>query len=183
LKEVTFNNAQSATSYGVEIEVKKSLDGLTNSRVINNINLLFNASFIKSAIKLYPDQAVDQESRRPMQGQAPYVINTALFYNSSSTGWQINLLYNVVGKNIFLVGNKFYADVYMMPRNVVDLTFSKNITERFQVKGGVTDILNQPMLLLQDGNHDSKLDRNSDDVIQKFRPGQVFSLGVSWRVY
>jgi len=183
LKEVTFNNAQSATSYGVEVEVKKSLDGLTSSRFINNINFLFNASLIKSAIKLYPDQAVDQESKRPMQGQAPYVINTALFYNSSNSGWQVNLLYNVVGKNIFLVGNKFYADVYMMPRNVVDITFSKNITERFQVKGGVTDILNQPMLLLQDGNHDNKLDRNSDDVIQKFRPGQVFSLGVSWRVY
>jgi hypothetical protein len=88
----------------------------------------------------------------------------------------------VVGKSVFLVGTDFYHDVYLMPRNVVDLTFTKKLGGRVSLKGGITDLLNQPMLLLQDGNSDKKLDRNTDQVIQKFKPGQVFSIGFSVRL-
>ena len=110
------------------------------------------------------------------------MVNTGIFYNSERTGWQVNLLYNVVGKNVFLVGTEFYHDVYIMPRNVVDLTFTKRLGGKVTLKGGITDILNQPMLLLQDGNNDMNLDPKTDQVIQKYRPGQVFSIGFSLRL-
>jgi hypothetical protein len=92
------------------------------------------------------------------------------------------LLYNVVGKSIALVGNENYHDVYLMPRNVLDLTFNKRLSERFSLKGGVTDILNQPMMFLQDGNADGNFDTSGDQVIQSYRPGQVFSIGFSCRL-
>jgi hypothetical protein len=69
-----------------------------------------------------------------------------------------------------------------MPRGVLDLTFSKTLGQRFTLKGGITDLLNQPMLLLQDGNANGKLERKTDQVVQKYRPGQVFSLGFSFRI-
>ena len=182
VKNVTFSNAESAKSYGVELELKKSLNGLTESRFLNNLNLMFNATLIKSTIKLPANLSSGREAERPLQGQAPYVINAGIFYASDPTGWQVNLLYNVVGKHIAFVGNVNYPDVYLMPRNVIDLTFNKRLNDRFNLKGGITDLLNQPLQFLQDGNGDGKFDREKDPSIQKFKPGQVFSIGFSYRI-
>jgi CarboxypepD_reg-like domain/TonB-dependent Receptor Plug Domain len=185
-KNVFFANATSAKAYGVELEIKKSLSGLTGSAFVNNLNVLFNATVIASTIKI-PDALAAQRSssERPLQGQAPYVINAGLFYASEPTGWSVNLLYNVVGKNIVFVGATNFPDVYLMPRNLVDLTFSKRISERFQIKGGISDILNQPISFLQDGNNDNSFDSDKDSVkdpiVQQYKPGQVFSLGFSYR--
>jgi outer membrane receptor protein involved in Fe transport len=68
-----------------------------------------------------------------------------------------------------------------MPRNVVDIVINKRITDRFSLKGGISDILNQPVLLLQDGNGDSNWDSSKDNTIQGYKPGQVFSFGLSYR--
>ena len=184
VKLITFENSRNATVYGLEVEVKKSLAGLSGSKFLNNLNLLFNSAITKSVVNVSgnPAFSTGRSTSRPLQGQATYVVNTGIFYTSERTGWQINLLYNVVGKSVFLVGTDFYHDVYLMPRNVVDLTFNKRLGGRVTLKGGITDILNQPMLLLQDGNNDKKLDSKTDQVIQKFRPGQVFSIGFSVRL-
>lgn len=187
VKNVFFNNAQSATAYGVELEVKKSLDGLTSSKFLNNINVMVNATVISSEITLPAQLAANRAQRRPLQGQAPYVFNAALFYNSEASGWGVNLLYNVVGKNIVFVGGQGYPDVYLMPRNLVDLTFTKRLSDRFQIKGGISDILNQPFSFWQDGNGDGKFDNNADPItdpiVQQYKPGQVFSLGFSWKIF
>jgi outer membrane cobalamin receptor len=181
VKNITFQNAEFATVYGVELEIKKSLADFTGSKIINRLNLLFNATLLSSTIQLPANIALQQETSRPLQGQAPYVINTALFYTDEETGWQVNLLHNVVGKNIVFVGNDNYASVYLMPRNVVDLTVSKRITQRFLMKAGVSDIFNQPLLFLQNGNADTNFDSSTDNIIQSYKPGQVFSLGFSYR--
>ena len=181
VKNVTFANADNATAYGIELEIKKSLKGLIDSKLLDNLNFIFNSTFIQSTIKIPAALSNNQSAERPLQGQAPYVINTGFFYNSDHSGWQVNLLYNIVGKNIAFVGNKYYPDVYIMPRNVIDITFNKRLSERFNVKGGITDILNQPINYLQDGNGDGELDAGKDVSIMKFTPGQVFSIGFSYR--
>jgi outer membrane receptor protein involved in Fe transport len=185
-KNAVFANAISAKAYGVELEIKKSLNGLTGSAFLNNLNVMFNATVISSTV-IIPDKLAAQRTsnERPLQGQAPYVVNAGLFYTSEPTGWSVNLLYNVVGRNISFVGSSLYSDVYLMPRNVIDLTFNKRLSERLQIKGGISDILNQPLSLLQDGNDDGSFDSDKDPVkdpiVQQYKPGQVFSLGLSYR--
>jgi hypothetical protein len=65
-----------------------------------------------------------------------------------------------------------------MPRNVVDVTFSKGIGKKLLLKGGITDLLNANTIVLQDGNQDQIFDSKKDQVIQSFRPGTVYSLSV-----
>ncbi|MES2519988.1 MAG: TonB-dependent receptor [Bacteroidota bacterium] len=178
---VSFANAQSAFSTGVEFEIRKSLESVTNNNFLNKVSLLFNATLVYSRVKLNPDIAANQSDNRPLQGQSPYVINGGLNYNNQKNRLQINLLYNVIGKRIYAVGNNFgalYPDWYEMPRNILDLTFSKGITKNLIVKGGITDILNQKALILQDGNQDGNYDKNNDQTIQSYSPGSVYSLGV-----
>jgi hypothetical protein len=65
-----------------------------------------------------------------------------------------------------------------MPRNVIDFSFSKQLTKAIMLKGGVSDILNQGNTILQDGNQDQVFDRNQDQTIQNYAPGRVASLGL-----
>jgi hypothetical protein len=56
------------------------------------------------------------------------------------------------------------------------------VTSKIQLKAGISDLLNNEVLLLQDGNLDGHFDRQNDQRIQGFRPGTVFSVGVSLRL-
>ncbi len=183
-RNFSFQNAKSAYTAGVEIEVRKGLGTLfPNSTTLSRMSLLFNTALITSKITLAQDNSTQfQSDNRPLQGQSPYIINVGLNYNNPDRDLQVNLLYNVIGRRIVFVGLRDYPDFYEMPRSVLDLTFSKGIGKRFQVKGGVTDILNQPVLWLQDGNQDKKFDRDKDQTIQRYSPGQLVQLGVSYTI-
>lgn len=174
VKDVFYMNSKSATVFGLDLEVRKSLSGLTSSGFMNNLSVLFNASLNSTSAKTVDVYLNGRAPAHPLQGAAPYSVNAGLFYNSENTGWQVNLLYNVVGKTIWLVGTDTYHDVYIKPRNVIDLTFTKRLNERFSVKGGVTDILNQSIPYYNSAVQGGPLDTN----IQSYKPGQVFSLGV-----
>ena len=54
----------------------------------------------------------------------------------------VSVMYNTVGKRIVAVGRpspnqwEDIPDIYEMPRNLIDLTVSKTIGKRFEIKGG-----------------------------------------------
>jgi TonB-dependent receptor len=176
------NNAASAYSTGLEIEIKKGLGNvLPGSSLFEKTSLLFNTALIYSRVSL-GDRGVGQSDNRPLQGQSPYIINVGLNYTDTKKDLQVNLLYNVIGRRIIAVGFEAYPDLYEMPRNVVDLTFSKGIGQRWTLKGGVQDLLNQPWRIMQDSNKDNKFESNKDFFVQKYRTGQLISLGFSYRL-
>ncbi|GHN00256.1 outer membrane protein [Cytophagales bacterium WSM2-2] len=177
-KLVTFVNSKSAKVYGAELEVKKTLSGLTGSGFLNNISVMVNSSVMSSTVQVPDLYTTGRATSRPLQGQAPYIINAGIYYNSEPKGWQVNLLYNTVGKTVYLVGTDFYHDVYVLPRNVVDITFTKRLNDKFSLKGGIVDILNQPIRFHNSGTTGGE----PNQVIQEYKPGQVFSIGVSARL-
>ncbi len=181
-KSFTYQNAKSAVGYGAEVEVKKNLMGLTNSKFVDRFSLLFNSALIFSNIELGSAISAGQSNERPLQGQAPYIINSALFYSDDERGFQVNLLHNVVGRNIIFVGFEDYPDLYLMPRHQIDLTINKRISSKFELKAGISDLLNQDILILQDGNKDKNFDTNGDQIVQQYKPGQLFSIGFSWQL-
>jgi TonB-dependent receptor len=178
---LNFSNAKSAYSTGLEAEIRKNLGANSPSSILSRTSLVLNGTYIFSRVKLDEKLAADQSDNRPLQGQSPYIINAGINYNDAQKGLQINFNYNVIGKRIFAVGNNFgapYPDWYEIPRNVVDFNFSKQLTKAIMIKGGVSDILNQGNIILQDGNQDQVFDRNKDQIIQNYAPGRVVSLGL-----
>ncbi len=173
----TYGNAPKSSSVGVELELRKSLSFISNNKFLENLSIVSNASVIRSRVDLGNTDI--KEKSRPMQGQSPYVINAGLYYNNPDTRWQITLLYNVIGKRIFLVGNNNTPTIYEMPRNVMDLTITKGITNRFLVKIGVQDLFNQQYKLMYDSNFDSKI-TSVDGFFQKNRRGQYITAGISY---
>ena len=182
---LNFENADKAYSTGLELEMRKSLETMTSNALLSKLNVVFNAAFIYSRVQLNSAVAANQSDNRPLQGQSPYIINGGLNYNDLKKDLQVNLLYNVIGKRIYAVGNNYgyqYPDWYEMPRHVLDLTFSKQLGKRLLLKGGISDILNQSNRVIQDGNLDQRFDFKTDQIIQSFKPGRVYSLGVSYTI-
>ncbi|MBD0258858.1 MAG: carboxypeptidase-like regulatory domain-containing protein, partial [Cytophagales bacterium] len=166
----TFVNAQKATSYGVEAEVRKSLTELSQRRFFQNLSFVANASYIFSDIDLGNFVVVDPlisstplptaglvDRNRPMQNQSPYLINGGAYYNDAELGLQVNVLYNVFGKRVFAVGSLENPTIYEMPRNVLDFNVTKSVGQKLDIRFSAQDVLNNPVRLEQDFNRDGNI--------------------------
>ncbi|MBO9641309.1 MAG: TonB-dependent receptor, partial [Siphonobacter aquaeclarae] len=193
----TFINTKNATSYGIELEARKSLAS-TGVSFLKNLTLVGNVSLIKSTISLgdvvkapnlsgaiqdYDLKGIT-DTKRAMMNQSPYLINAGIYYAAPS-GWQANILYNVFGPRIFAVGNVNSPTVYEMPRNVIDLNVSKTFAKRWEVRVGIQDVLNQAYRLSQDFNHNAKIDKdvtsqtaNADQEIRRFKRGSYSTVSL-----
>lgn len=178
-RNFTFGNAASATSYGVEAEVRRSLAGAFAAGPLSRMGLLLNAAWIRTSIDL-GGRAVGQSTERPLMGQSPYVVNAGVYYTDSDRKLQCNVLYNVIGPRLFAVGTFGTPDIYEVPRNVIDLTATKGLGKRFELKVSVQDLLNQRVRLVQDSNENGRLEA-ADEEVMSFRRGQYVSAGIAYR--
>lgn len=179
-----YENAQSANNYGIEVELRKTLDFLK----MPNLSIVLNGAYIKSNVK-FRNEGVLYSSDRPLQGQSPYIVNAALFYQSEKLGLMANLQYNIIGKRIIGIGKSYSSDgdinatvpdSYEMPRNVLDLSISKKIGKFCQLQLAIKDILSQDLLFKQfpkfekDGNTHSR-----EQTTRQYNTGTTFQLGLT----
>ena len=142
----TYENADVAISYGVELELKKGLDFITPC--LSSLSFVGNLSLIHSEIDLKGQNAF-QEDKRPLQGQADYICNTGLYYESNSGKYSGSLIFNRVGERISRVGYANLGDIIEMPRNQLDLTFSAKLIDHISMKVTAKDLFNQDYKFIQ----------------------------------
>lgn len=191
--EYTFRNTKSAYSYGIELDIKKSLETLSKRSDwlsgFKDFSVIFNGSLIKSMIKFAENEL---ESDRAMQGQSPYILNTGIFYQNDSFNFNVSILYNIIGKRIIYAGDPYSQapDVYEMPHHNLDLIISKKLGKNLQVKLGVQDLLNQEIVYKQtihfnkDNNGDGKGDGivSRDEIRLNYFPGRYFTLSLDLKL-
>ncbi|HUM47132.1 MAG TPA: TonB-dependent receptor [Chitinophagales bacterium] len=182
-RTVTWVNADEATVYGIELELRKNLDFI--SKVIQwkqfeNITFSTNLALIKSVV----DQTNDPNAwkpERPLQGQSPYIINFGFTYTDPVSELGLGLFFNQIGRRIDAIGDKNYPDIYENGRPLLDAQISKRIFKGGSLKLNMNDILAKGITLYQDQNDNGKLDDNGDDtIITQQRLGSNFSLSFSY---
>lgn len=178
-RNFTFGNAEQARSLGAELELRRSLSGLFEKGYLSKVGVMFNAAYVFTEVVL-GEGAAGQAQQRPLMGQSPYIVNAGLYYADTERKLQYNILYNVIGPRLFAVGTYGTPDLYELPRNVIDITLSKGFGERFEVKVGAQDILNQPTRLIQDSDGDGGIGR-SDEEVMSFRRGAYFTIGAGFK--
>lgn len=177
----SYTNAKGANNFGVELELKKSLDFIG----IPELSVNFNGALIKSNVDF---EKGSKEKKRAMQGQSPYLINTGLFYTNPDWKFTAGVLYNRIGKRIVgvgrsvgTVGGENTSDIpnsYEMPRNTLDLSFSKEF-KNFELKLYAKDVLGEKVLFKQ--IDDSKEVKNKiNEITKSYRPGSNFGLSISY---
>lgn len=187
-----WNNAASAISYGAEIELmlgmRRYFTGAGKvSKVMQRMSVLLNAAYIHSRVDL-GNRADLQDKGRALYGQSPYLINTSLNYTDDSLGLKINIGYNVIGKRLTVIGNLASPDIYEMPRNALDISFSQRIAKRLEIKGGIQNILNARSYQIQEAGDIRKLaDKtdgtiNGNNIFQSEYSGVYFTMGIGLRL-
>jgi hypothetical protein len=154
---LTWNNVGKSTVRGIEFEGKKKLTKCFELRANvtlanSNSEVVTTAFDLLEGLKVYtPIDTVN----RPMFGQAPYIINGILAYTSDSLGLTATLSYNVQGPRLVIAGIvKGFANVYEMPRNVLDFKVTKTLGKHFSMSVTLRDIFNAPVIRaykLEDG--------------------------------
>jgi TonB-dependent receptor len=175
-------NTKSARSIGAELDVRKSLKSFEdNSKFsfLKDFVLVLNASIIGSQVST--DSPTERNDVRVMQGQSPYIVNTGLYYQNAKSGLSLSILYNRIGKRIVFIGDLENPHIWELPRNSLDFTIIKQVGKYLQLKGGVRDILNNKTNWVQYFDFEKggeSVERKLD--YYSFRPGTVYSLGVSF---
>jgi hypothetical protein len=177
----SFENALGATNYGVELEVKKSLETLIG---LKNFSLTMNGSYIYSEVQ-FADALTERS--RPLQGQSPFVINTSLFYQNDKLGLSSALMYNVMGKRIVVAaqlnqGQVVIPDMYEMPRHVVDFSLNKKLGKKLELKFGIKDLLAQNFLTQQTYDYvKDGVSKSATLANKSYNLGRTWSLGVNYK--
>ena len=182
----SYTNARSANNFGMELDIRKSLDfiGLTD------FSLSFNGALIKSKVQFEPGT---KEEDRPMQGQSPYLINTGIMYRNRPLQMDIALLYNRIGKRIIGVGrsegttgddsNSRVPHSYEMPRNCIDFSFAKKFGEHLELKFNVKDLLAEKVYYKQfaDVTYSDGTEKQVEEIVRCYKPGRNIGLQVIYK--
>ena len=177
----SYKNAKSASNYGIELDIRKSLDFIG----LRDFSWSFNGALIKSKVQF---EKGAKEENRPMQGQSPYLINTGLFYKNEPLKMDIALLYNRIGKRIIGVGrsegssgddsNARVPHSYEMPRNTIDLSFAKKFGSHLELKLNIRDLLAEKVYYKQfaDVTYRDGRTKEVEEITRCYKPGRNIGL-------
>jgi outer membrane receptor protein involved in Fe transport len=168
----SFQNVSKATAFGFEIEGRKKLS--------KRFTLQANGSYINSKI----DDAALNISRS-LQGQSPYLINTGILYDVIEKGFNTTLLFNQVGKRIYLVGDiqagAGTPDVYENPRALIDFQISKKFAKnKAEIKLTISDLLNQRQIFYQNNNSNTDYNTTTDAIRLSRKYGTTYGVTINY---
>jgi outer membrane receptor for ferrienterochelin and colicin len=179
-RNFSYQNATSAENFGVEFETRillAGLDKITGTNVFKDFTFYGNLSLIQSQVNLSNSGA--GLSRRPLQGQSPYVFNLGLNYvNPKLVDVSFNL--NRVGRRIAFVGTSENQTIWENPRTVADLSINRTFFKKLQVKLIVGDIFAQNLIFYHDLNRNGKFDQGTDADAFNYRFGRTLTIGASY---
>jgi len=177
----SYRNADAAQNVGFEFEARKNLEFVW--RKLEDVSLGTNFTLLRSRVQLRPrcepsadnecgalsDSDVSTSRVRPLQDQSPFVINAYLDYENEDSGTGARVLYNIEGRKITNVGGLGLQDVYLTPRNKVDLTFTQRMYKGLDLNLSAENVANAPWEWKQDGR-----------VLESWRQGVTFTIGLSY---
>lgn len=153
-----FANAKSAMNLGGELEFRYKLDNVIN--FVNNLTIFGNLAYIYSRVDVSVDAASSiNATERALQGQSPYILNGGISYTTPNGLFGLTVLYNKIGRRIWLVGSNQYLDTYEAPRDIIDAQITARIFKNGEIKLNIQDLLNQPANFYQDQNKSGKYDK------------------------
>jgi outer membrane receptor protein involved in Fe transport len=204
---VRYENADSATNSGVEIEFRTMLSSIFSSNsttVLDDITLFSNIAIIKSSVDLSNIASANPEKSRPLQGQSPYVLNAGIQYVNKDNGWALSANLNRVGNRIAYTSSELNPSIWEKARTFLDLQIAKNfLKNKMEIKLNIQNVLAQDLIFYQNnyidqGNGKSSFsnlvdliftgnslnengyDSSIDDVVWRTKNGRTFSLSMTY---
>ncbi|MFW6088311.1 MAG: TonB-dependent receptor domain-containing protein, partial [Gemmatimonadota bacterium] len=168
----SFQNASEGHVVGAELSVRRRLDFLGS--FFDAFALVGNFSLIDSEVTVLTRGAfIPTNEKRRLEGQSPYVVNLNLVWQSDGGATEVGAFYNVFGPRIEAAGGSGVPDIEESARNVVDLTFRQQVTNRLGVTLKAENLLDSPYRWQQSANGVTRIQR-------EYRVGRSVSIGLSY---
>ena len=166
---ITYENAEGAHNYGLEIEARQNLGVLTET--LHKFSINTNAALISSQVVLPEDVGIQTSSERPLQGQCPYIVNISVGFEDPNWGISSAVAYNIFGRRLSEVGNHGVPDVYEQPRGQLDVSFSRMLANHFKFSVLAKNLLD-PYVRYKIG----------EATYLAYKLGRSFSFGISYNL-
>jgi len=140
----SYVNAVQAENFGVEFEIRtrfNGLDSLFGTRFFGDLLLFSNLAIIRSEVEVLKGV----KSKRPIQGQSPYVFNLGLQYSSEKKQFDFTATYNVVGPRVAFTSLVYEALIWERPRDIFDISVGKTY-KKWNFKLIFGDIFQQDLI-------------------------------------
>jgi len=162
----SWQNVPESYATGIELEAKVGL--------MENLEFRGNVSLIQSETTV----TIPVPETRPMFGQAPYIVNAMLTYEFPKIGFTTSASYNVQGAKLAVVAGAGEAapNIFEIPRNVIDLNFTKTLGDHFIAGLKVRDLLNNPIRRAYDYDQGYILD------FDNVRRGTIIQLNLTYNI-
>ena len=164
---ITYENAEGANNYGLELEARQNLGVLTEA--LRKFSINTNAALISSQVVLPENVGIQTSSERPLQGQCPYIVNVSIGFEDPNWGISSAIAYNIFGRRLSEVGNHGVPDVYEQPRGQLDVSFSRTVANYFKFSVSAKNLLD-PYVRYKIG----------EATYLEYKLGRAFSFGVSY---
>jgi len=164
--DATFLNAKGGNLVGAELEARTSLARVAPE--LRRFKVGTNLAVMRSRVELDQSQMLLTHRKRPLYGQAPFVVNLNIGWAHPQVA-DINVLYNVVGPRITDVGIEGLPDTFDQPVHRLDLVAARALSKDLKLKLSVANLLNQRVRVEQESV-----------VVNSYAPGVSFSLGLDW---
>ena len=165
---LSFINADGADNYGVELEMRKRLGDFSD--VLSPVTMFANGTLMNSAIDITSDNLSALTNRkRPMVGQAPYVVNAGVTWSSASASTTATVLYNVVGHRITAAGTNPLPDTYDLARSMLDISLQAPLFGGIAARFDAKNLLDSPYEV-----------RQGTVTRERYRSGRVLAIGLKW---
>lgn len=177
-------NVGNATILGLELEMRKNLEGLSPS--LKNFSFNTNLTLTDSRISITETEFLSRdltkrkgqtiERTRDMAGQAPYIVNVGLSHITKDKSFESGLFYNVQGPTLQFVGFNNKTDVYSVPFHSLNFNATYKFGEKDRMNLGfkVTNILNDKREQIFTGFN------ATDQIFTRLSPGRNFQLKFSY---
>ena len=161
----TFQNADNARNFGVELEVARELG--------QHFFVNANYTFVDSKITLSPEQlGVQTSAERPLAGQSENIFNVSGEFFMG--GFSTRVLYNFFGDRISDVGANEAPDIIEQGRGALDVVFAqryRNLTVRATLEN------------LTDSEYEYTQSLEIDRIQRLYKLGRSYTVSLSYNVF
>ena len=143
----TWDNVPEADVYGIEFEIRKSLDFITPA--IKDWRVGTNLSILKSTSTIPEEELVTREiffpgeaNERPFFGQSNFLVNAFLNYYNRDLELDFTTSYNYFGDRLNFTG-KALPDIYERGRHGLEVSVKKGFSQnKYSIKLAGSNLLN-----------------------------------------
>lgn len=146
-QSISFENAEGAVNYGIEIEARRNLAFIDAK--LRPLYLGGNLTWLKSRVDLDPNSGVQTRSERPLQGQSDLLANVVGGVDFDKYVFQLS--YNTFSKRIAQVGAFGLPDIFEAPFHSLNATYTQKFAEGWSFGVSLENLLDEAEVLRQGG--------------------------------